>query len=148
MILCWKLFGQVVPQQWLVHTTAPGVHADDRRRLDVVIYGVTANGTALCCDATLVSPLTRTGQPQPSTADLDGAALRTAERLKAAIYPELLSEGPQRLVVLGGEVGGPFNGDAHGLLRDLVRVRACRAPPALWYLKVDVRSTVRGPGSG
>ena len=27
--------GQVVPQQWLVHTTAPGLHADDRRRLDV-----------------------------------------------------------------------------------------------------------------
>ena len=123
--------GQVVPQQWLVHTTAPGVNADDRRRLDVVIYGATTNGTALCCDATLVSPLTRTGQPQPCTADLDGAALRTAERRKAATYPKLRSEGPQRLVVLGSEVGGRFNGDAHGLLRDLVRVRACRAPPAL-----------------
>ena len=78
-----------------------------------------------------MSPLTRTGQPQPCTADLDGAALRTAERRKAATYPELRSEGPQRLVVLGSEVGGRFNGDAHGLLRDLVRVRACRAPPAL-----------------
>ena len=33
--------------------------------------------------------------------------------------------------MLGSEVGGRFNGDAHGLLRDLVRVRACRAPPAL-----------------
>ena len=85
--------GQVVPQQWLVHTTAPGVHADDRRRLDVVIYGATTNGTALCCDATQVSPLTCTGQPQPCTADLDGAALRTAERRKAATYPELRSEG-------------------------------------------------------
>ena len=42
----------------------------------------------LCCDATLVSPLTRTGQPQPCTADVDGAALRTAERGKAATYPE------------------------------------------------------------
>ena len=123
--------GQVVPQQWLVHTTAPGVRANDRRRLDVVIYGATANGTALCCDATLVSPLTRTGQPQPCTADVDGAGLRTAERRKAATYPELQREGPQRLVVLGSEVGGRFNGDAHCLLRDLVRVRACRAPPAL-----------------
>ena len=26
--------GQVIPQQWLVRTTAPGVPADDRRRLD------------------------------------------------------------------------------------------------------------------
>ena len=78
-----------------------------------------------------MSPLTRTGQPQPRTADLDGAALRTTERRKAATYPELRSEGPQRFVVPGSEVGGRFNGDAHGLLRDLVRVRACRAPPAL-----------------
>ena len=48
--------GQVVPQQW---------RAEDRRRLDLVIYGATPNGSALCCDATLVSPLTRRGQPQP-----------------------------------------------------------------------------------
>ena len=26
---------RVVPQQWLAHTTAPGVAADDRRRLDI-----------------------------------------------------------------------------------------------------------------
>ena len=32
--------GQVVPQQWLAHTTAVGVDARDRRRLDLVIYGV------------------------------------------------------------------------------------------------------------
>ena len=29
--------GHVVPQEWLVHTTAPGVASDDRRRLDLVI---------------------------------------------------------------------------------------------------------------
>ena len=48
--------GQVVPQQWLAHTTAPGVGAEDRRRLDLVVYGATRHGGALCCDATLVSP--------------------------------------------------------------------------------------------
>ena len=74
--------GQVVPQQWLGHTSAPGVAADDRRR----------------CDATLVSPLTRTGQPQPCAADTDGAALRVAERRKQAAYPELTGGGPQRFV--------------------------------------------------
>ena len=34
--------GRVVPQQWLARTTvttAPQVHADDRRRLDFVVYG-------------------------------------------------------------------------------------------------------------
>ena len=68
--------GQVVPQQWLCATTAPGVAPDDRRRLDSVIYGASPMGGALCCDATLVSPLTRTGQPQPAD---DGAMLRVAE---------------------------------------------------------------------
>ena len=33
--------GQVVPQQWLAHTTAPTVRSDDRRRLDLVVYGAT-----------------------------------------------------------------------------------------------------------
>ncbi|CAE7948697.1 unnamed protein product [Symbiodinium sp. KB8] len=45
--------GQVVPQQWLAHTTATGVPAHNRRRLDLVVYGGTANGGALCCDAAL-----------------------------------------------------------------------------------------------
>ena len=36
--------GQVVPQQWLAHTTATGVPTEDRRRLDLVVYGSTANG--------------------------------------------------------------------------------------------------------
>ena len=52
--------GQVVPQQWLAHTTAPGVAPGDRRRLHMLVYGATPTGQALCCDATLVSPLTRT----------------------------------------------------------------------------------------
>ena len=47
--------GRVVPQQWLANTAAPGVAADDRRRLDFVISGAAARGEALCCDATLVS---------------------------------------------------------------------------------------------
>ena len=42
--------GQVVLQQWLAHSI-----------LDLLIYGATPLGGALRCDATLVSPLTRTG---------------------------------------------------------------------------------------
>ncbi|CAK9101722.1 132 kDa protein, partial [Durusdinium trenchii] len=49
--------GRVVPQQWLSHTTAPGVCPADRRRLDLVVYGASRLGEALCCDVTLVSPL-------------------------------------------------------------------------------------------
>ncbi|CAE7316914.1 unnamed protein product [Symbiodinium sp. KB8] len=46
-------------QQWLVNTTAPGVAPDDRKR---------PLGGALCCDATLVSPLTRAGGPHSGAA--------------------------------------------------------------------------------
>ena len=49
--------GHVVPQQWLMHTSAPGVLASDRRRLDLVVYGASPQGLALCCDATLASPV-------------------------------------------------------------------------------------------
>ena len=65
--------GLVVPQQWLAHTTAPGVGAEDRHRFDFVVYGAMRHGGALCCDATLVSPLTRTGHPEPCAAVVDGA---------------------------------------------------------------------------
>jgi hypothetical protein len=121
--------GQVVPQQWLAHTTAAGVASDDRRRLDMVVYGATPLGGALCCDATLVSPLARNGAPQPRAADEDGAVLRVAERRKQATYPELSAGGPQRLLVLGAEVGGRWSDGARALVRDLVRLRAVRAPP-------------------
>ena len=77
-----------------------------------IVYGATPLGLALCCDATLVSPLTRTGLPQPCAAETHGAALRVAERRKRATYPELARGGPQRLVVLGAEVGGRWNGGA------------------------------------
>ena len=122
--------GQVVPQQWLAHTSAPDVPSDDRRRLDLVVYGATAHGDALCCDATLVSPLTRTGYPQPCTVEVDGAMLKVAERRKRSTYPEL-ARGPQRLVVLGSEIGGRWNEGSQRLVRDLVRLRALRAPPAV-----------------
>jgi len=49
--------GRVEPQQWLAHTTAPQVPADDRRRLDFVVYGATTDGEAIRRDETLVSPL-------------------------------------------------------------------------------------------
>ena len=122
---------RVVPQQWLAHTTAPGVAADDRRRLDFVLYGATRLGEALCCDVTLVSPLRRNGRPQPRAAEHDGAVLAGARRRRETRYPELAGPGPQRLVVLACEVGGRFGSEAFDLVRRLVRVRSLRAPAAL-----------------
>eukprot|EP00439_Symbiodinium_sp_Y106_P019261 s9450_g2.t1 len=93
---------RVVPQHWLVHTTAPGIPADDRRRLDFVLYGATRRGEALCCDVTLVSPLRADGRVQPGSRD--GAAIEVARRRKLARYPE---------VVLASEVVGRWGGEAH-----------------------------------
>ena len=56
-------------------------------------------GEALCCDATLVSPLTRAGRPVPGADTRAGVALVAARRRKVARYPELTRGGPQRLVV-------------------------------------------------
>ena len=127
----WVRASQVVPQQWLAHTTAPGVQPQDRRRLDLVVYEATTRGGALCCDATLVSPLTRTGHPQPCAVQVDGAALQVAERRKQAAYPELTRGGPQTLLVLGSEIGGRWSTGARRFVRDLVRLRAQCAPPAV-----------------
>ena len=123
--------GQVVPQQWLARTSAPGVDSADRRRLDFVVYGATPLGEALCCDVTLVSPLTREGRAQPSAASRDGAAIAVAERRKRAAYPELLRPGPQRLCVLACEAGGRWSVESIRLVTQLVRLRAQRAPAAL-----------------
>ena len=90
----------MVPQQRLADTTAVGVRPDDRRRLDLVIYGATQRGEALCCDATFVSPLGRDGRPTRGAADRDGAAPEAAAQRKHARCPELSLGGPQRLCVL------------------------------------------------
>ena len=53
--------------------SSPGVSAQDRRCLDLGLYGATRLGEALCCDATLVASLRRDVPPQPRAADEDGA---------------------------------------------------------------------------
>ena len=88
-------------------------------------------------------------------------ALRTAENRKHATYPELRRGGAQHLCALAAEVGGRWNADAHELVRQIVRVRALRAPPALrasassawarrWWgmLSIAVQHAVAGSALG
>ena len=102
--------GRVAPSA--ANTSGPGVSAQDRRRLDLVVYGATRLGEALCCDATLVAPLRRDGRPQPHAAEEDGAAIAVARRRKEARYPELRRPGTQRLVVFACETGGRWGPEA------------------------------------
>ena len=67
--------GQAVLQQWLAHTTAPGLPCDDRRRLDLVVYGAAPRGYGL------------PSHPGKATmhkgaADTNGAALSVPKRRK------------------------------------------------------------------
>ena len=59
----------MVPQQWLAHTSAPGGSPQDRRRLDLVVYGASPQDMALCCDTTSVSPISTAGTLHPHAAD-------------------------------------------------------------------------------
>ena len=76
------------------------MNSEDRRRLDLVEHGATPHGGALCCDATLVFELRRTGHPQRCTVAVDGAVLRVTGRRKHAACLEFARAG-SRLVVLG-----------------------------------------------
>ena len=53
----WTGLRQVTSQHWLAHSSAAAVHPADRRRLDFVVYAAKWRGKALCCDVTLVCPL-------------------------------------------------------------------------------------------
>ena len=64
--------GHVVPQHWLTHTSAPNTVC-----ASIVVYGASQQGLALCCDATLVSPITR-GRAAPRAEQTAGVALQAA----------------------------------------------------------------------
>ena len=61
----------------------------DRHCLDFVVYGATTNGEALCCRATLVSPLSRARRAVLSADAWTGAVLVAARRLEVTRYPVL-----------------------------------------------------------
>ena len=86
---------------------------------------------AIRCDAALASPLRRDGSPHAGAHSGDGAVLQVGERRKQATYPELAQGGAQSLCVLGCEIGGCWNACAMSLVRRLVALCSCQAPPTL-----------------
>ena len=69
------------------------VPVSDARCIEVVANGLPLwHGTQLAIDATIVSPVTRAGEPQPGAATRPGAAVQAAARRKRRqTYPELAS---------------------------------------------------------
>ena len=109
------------------------VPVSDARRIEVVCNGLPLwHGAQLAVDATLVSPLTREGQPQPAADAQPGVALaRAAQRKRRHTYPELLRARRCRLVVFGIETGGRWSEEAATFLRLLAQARAASAPVAV-----------------
>ena len=134
--------GRVVPQQLLRDTNAVVYDPQDRRQLDMVVYGISPNGVPLCCDSTMVSPLRRDGWHRPRTFDTDGAALREAEQRKRRRYHELTTGHSGRLMVLSCEVGGRWGRDSLQLVRLLAKQKA-RAAPALLRRSAELAWTNR-----
>ena len=104
----------------------------DDRRIEVIANGLPMwGGSQLAVDTTLVSPLTRSGEPRSRGGTFAGAALKDARRTKERTYPELLRNRRCRLVVLGIEVGGRWSNEASSFIRMLAQARARSSPPAL-----------------
>ena len=105
------------------------VPVSDARCIEVVAHGLPLwHGAQLALDATIVSPVTRAGEPQPGADTRPGAAVHAAARRKR---DKLTPSSRARLVVIGVEVGGRFGSEAASFLRHLARHRAASLPPPL-----------------
>ena len=85
-------------------------------------------GSQLAVDTTLLSPLTRSGEPRSRGGTFAGAASQDAWRTKERTYPELPRNRRCRLVVLGIEVGGRWRNEASSFIRMLAQARARSSP--------------------
>ena len=104
----------------------------DDRRIEVIANGLPMwGGSQLAVDTTLVSPLTRSGEPRSRGGTFAGAALQDARRTKERTYPEFLRNRRCRLVVLGIEVGGRWSNEASSFVRMLAQARARSSPASL-----------------
>eukprot|EP00973_Karenia_brevis_P003588 498039-Karenia_brevis.AAC.1 len=90
----------------LCRTHVP-VDPADTRRLDLVVPGLNvAQGRPLFCDTTVISPLSRNGQPRGGTSQGGRRLLEDAEADNNATYREVLESGLGALYCLGVEVYG------------------------------------------
>ena len=108
----------------LLHDTHVPVPAADMRRLDLVVPGLNvARGLPLFCDVTVISPVSRNGQPRPGTSNRGGLHLEIADADNVATYQPVVSSGLGALYCLGCEVYGRWGEPCIQLMKSLVRER-------------------------
>ena len=106
-------------------------HINDRR-IEVIANGLALwGGAQLAVDTTLVSPLTRAGEPRRRVGRFAAAALHDARKAKERTYPELVRNSRCRLVVLGIEVGGRWSEEAAAFITNLARAKTRDTPAPL-----------------
>ena len=109
-------------ERMLRTTNVPIKNLADQRRLDLVVPGLNVyEGLPLFCDATIVSPLTGTGQARSGTSNRNGRLLEYAEQDNNRTYHEVISSGLGKLLCLGCEVYGRWSSDCIQLVPLLVR---------------------------
>ena len=114
MLAAWRQVfveaGGQVPQrnvERMLRDTHIPVVGDDMRRLDIIVPGLNvARGLPLFCDLTVVSPISRTGNPRAGTSNRGGRLLELADLDNTTNYPEVADSGLGALYSLGCEVFG------------------------------------------
>ena len=130
--VCREAGARVTTHTRLADLNVQHVHHIDDRRIEVIANGLALwGGAQLAVDTTLVSPLTRAGEPRRRAGRFAAAALHDARKAKERAYPELLRNSRCRLVVLGIEVGGRWSEEAASFITNLARAKTRDTPAPL-----------------
>ena len=122
--VCREAGARVTTHTRLADLNVQHVHHIDDRRIEVIANGLALWGVAqLAVDTTLVSPLTRAGEPR--------CTLHDARKAKERACPELLRNSRCCLVVLGIEVGGRWSEEAASFITNLARAKTRDTPAPL-----------------
>ena len=93
--------------------------------LDIIASGLNvARGLPLFVDVTVLSPVSRSGQPRPGTSNRGGRLLEAADADNQMTYAPVVESGLGALYSLGCEVFGRWSTSCIGLMTELVRERS------------------------
>ena len=129
--MCREAGARVTTHTRLADLNVQHVHHIDDRRIEVIANGLALWGGAQLAVDTIVSPLTRAGEPRRRAGRFAAAALHDARKAKERAYPELLRNSRCRLVVLGIEVGGRWSEEAASFITNLARAKTRDTPAPL-----------------
>ena len=139
MLAAWRQVlveaGAAIPddrvERMLRRTHVP-VPAEDGRRLDIIAPGLNvAHGLPLFIDVTVLSPVSRNGQPRPGTSNRGGRLLEIADVDNQLTYEPVVDSGLGALYCLGCEVYGRWGKPCVDLVQAMVREKTRMLHPRI-----------------